>query len=110
MIKLDNKGGEPFNFNRIPLWLYPDLFEEHKNVIYRGWWFVFLYLISTLLNMLLIFGPISIFMFFGGGDGAAVALYVWLAIGTPFGICLGLLMWREFNLQSRNLKQRENNP
>lgn len=105
MIKLDNKGGEPFNFNRIPLWLYPDLFEEDKTVAYRGCWFVLLYLISTLVNTLLVFGPISIAMLFGGGNGASVALYIWLAIGSPFGIFIGILMWRDFNQQSRKLKQ-----
>ena len=107
MIKLDNKGGEPFNFNLIPVWLYPDLFEETKEVNYRGGWFVVLYLISTLLNMLFIFGPLYIYTFFTEPDRAIVALYIWLAIGIPFGVLLGLGMWRDFNLQCRKLKNTE---
>ena len=105
-MKFDRRGTEPFNLDALPVWFYPNLFEEEKEVAYRGWWFVLLYLVSILLNTLFIFGPIAVYMMIGSGlQGLTVTLAIWLAFGIPSGVLVGLAGWREFNLQKRRLQE-----
>jgi len=95
----------PFNLDAIPLWICPDLFDETKDVQYRELRIVSLYCVSMLAHELMIFGPLAIYMAFGQGNRAKGALLVWLAVGVPFGLLLGLGMWWDFH---KYVKQRQN--
>ena len=98
----------PFYPDAIPLWLHPDLFDETKKVAFRGCWFIGLYVFSILINGLIIFGPIAIYVSFGGGDGYKAAIGLWFTIFFPGGIIIGLLTWREFNSQVQKNNSAEN--
>jgi hypothetical protein len=82
--------GVPFNFDAIPMKLFPGLWDETKKVRMRGLWFILLYTFSTQIFF-------SIFMFFG------VMLLFSLIIGIPIGIVIGLDSWWDFTRKCKKL-------
>jgi hypothetical protein len=99
-MKPDNKV-PPFNLDALPLWLYPDIFDETKDIANRGGWFVFLYSLSMLLNSFFLFGAIALYMAFGGRQNILVTLAVWLAVSIPTGILIGLAVWWDYRRAAR---------
>lgn len=95
----------PFYPDVIPLWLHPDLFDETKHVRNRGWIFVSLYVLSTLLSMLIIVVPMALL---AGPEGYKVILTIWIAVCFPAGIGIGLFTWRNFNRELRKADQKKN--
>ena len=93
----------PFYPDVISLWLHPDLFDETKPVRSRGWKFVGLYVLSTLLSMLIIVIPMALL---AGTDGYKVILVIWIAVCFPAGIGIGLFTWRDFNRALRKVEQK----
>jgi hypothetical protein len=93
---IPNNRVPPFNLDAIPLWLYPKVFDTAMKVSNRGIWFVFLYLLSMLLNTLIFFGPLALYKGWGNIHGAMATIWVWLAVSIPFGILLGLAVWWDF--------------
>jgi hypothetical protein len=91
----------PFNLDALPLWLHPDIFDETKDVANRGGWFVLLYTLSMLLNSFFIFGPMALYMAFGGGNGMVVALAIWVSASVPAGILIGLAVWWDYRRAAR---------
>ena len=99
LMKPDNKF-PPFNADLIPLWLYPDLFDETKYVPNRCWKFVGLYMLSVLANGLILMGPVALY---AGSPGYKTILGFWLVIGVSGGIGVGLFTWRDFNREVKRL-------
>lgn len=97
----------PLYPDAIPLWLYPDLFDETKVVTHRGWKFVSLYALSIMLNGLIYFIPIGLYK---GAGAYQATLFVWLALTLPSGILLGLGVWRDFNRAEREANQKNESP
>jgi hypothetical protein len=91
----------PFNFDAIPLWLYPEVFDDTKEVAYRGGWFVFLYVLSAALNGLILFGPVGLYMATGNLHSVIATVAIWLAISLPGGIILGLAVWWDYTREVR---------
>ncbi len=80
-----NVTGVPYNLDLLPIWIYPDLWNETKIVRLRGLWFVFLYTLSTLVFF-------SLFMFFGAilfTRSIETMLYFALIISLPIGSIIG---------------------
>jgi hypothetical protein len=94
-----NAQGSPFNFDAIPIWLYPDVWDEHKSVKLRGFWFLFLYTLSSLTFNGFIFLPIALF----SGNWHKVFL-IWLMFGVVGGVIVGLAVWWDFTKRARKLK------
>ena len=91
----------PFNLDALPLWLYPNISDETKEVANRGGWFVLLYTLSMLFNGLVVFGPIALYMAFGGWRGMVVTLAVWVTVSVPVGIIVGLAAWWDYRRAAR---------
>lgn len=84
--------GMPYDFNAIPMWIYPDVWDETKQIRLRGLWFVVLDTISFLIF-------IAIFIFPGAlifDKSLIAAAWVWIFIGIPFGLISGLASWWDF--------------
>jgi uncharacterized integral membrane protein len=91
--------GVPFNFDAIPMKLFPGLWDETKKVRMRGLWFILLYTFSTQIFF-------SIFMFFGAilfSRSLGVMLLFSLIIGIPIGIVIGLASWWDFTRKCKKL-------
>ena len=98
-------SGVPFNFDAIPMWLYPDVWDETKRVRLRGLWFVLLYTLSFL-----VFGAVFIFfiaLIFSKPINALV--WYWLFSSFPLGGMIGLASWWDFMRRSKKLLL-ENSP
>lgn len=103
----------PFNFEAIPHWLEPELWDETKCVQHRGLKFIGLYTLSAAINSLIVFVPIFIYVGADGFKGVSVWWVIpmwWLLLSTPWGILIGLLSWWDFTRACRKLakqKQKE---
>jgi hypothetical protein len=95
-----NAPGSPFNFDFIPLLLYPDVWDETKVVKLRGLWFIFLYTLSTITFAACIFVPIAFF------KPWKTTLIIGLIFGLLFGPFLGLAVWRDFANGKRKIKSK----
>ena len=94
-----NPPGTFFNFDAIPMWLYPDVWDETKRVRLRGLWFVLLYALSLLVFF-------ALFMFFGAiifSRPIRSMLWFSLIIGVPGGAILGLSAWWDFTQRRKKL-------
>jgi hypothetical protein len=92
-------SGVPFNFDAIPMWLYPDVWDETKQIRLRGLWFVLLYALSLLVFL-------ALFMFFGAiifSRPIGPMLWFSLVIGVPGGAILGLSAWWDFTQRRKKL-------
>ena len=101
----------PFNFEAIPYWLEPDLSDETKQVSYRAFKFVALYLLSTTINFLIVFVPIFIYVGLDGFKGVSAWWVIpmwWLILSAPWGILLGLLAWLDFTRACRKRTEESN--
>lgn len=87
-----NAPGSPFNFDVIPAWLFPSLWDETKEIRLRGLWFVVLYTLS----LLIFFGVIALLLAVVFSKPVAVMARVWLFLGIPGGIIYGLATWWDF--------------
>ncbi len=85
-------SGMPYNFDTLPMWLLPSLWDEHKKVRLRGLWFVLLYTLSFLVFGALFAFPLAIIF----GKPLIATTYVWLSLCVPSGIILGFLAWWDF--------------
>jgi hypothetical protein len=88
-----NPPGIPFNFDAIPLWLKPDLWDEAKKVRCRGLLFVVLYTLSAAAFGAILFVPAGIYK---GKDMMGTTALVWLALSLPGGLVLGFASWWDF--------------
>lgn len=95
-----NPPGVPFNFDVIPLWLKPDLWDETKDVCCRGLLFIALYTISVATFAAIIFVPIA---FYKGTHAVGTTALVWLALSLPVGVLVGLAGWWDFTRASRRI-------
>lgn len=94
-----NVTGMPFNFDAIPLWLYPDVWDETKHVQLRGLWFVLLYSISFMVFF-------SAFMFVGAlifSRSIWSMLWFALIISVPGGFIVGVASWWDFTYRRKKL-------
>lgn len=87
-----NAPGTPFNFDSIPAWLLPDLWNEEKEVRFRGLLFVLLYTLSVLA----FFGLFVLLLSLVFSKPVAVMAWVWLYLGIPGGVIYGLANWSDF--------------
>jgi hypothetical protein len=92
-------SGAPFDFNALPTWLYPDVWNENKSVKLRGLWFILLYTISTLLFTALVFVPIALYL-----EAWFTPFVIWLILGFGWGPLIGLGVWWDFTKRARKLK------
>ena len=95
-----NPPGFLFDFDAIPLWLKPDLWDETKNVPYRGLLFVVLYILSVAVFFAIIFVPAGIYK---GKNMMGTTALIWLAFSCPWGLLIGLLTWWDFVRRSRKI-------
>jgi hypothetical protein len=95
-----NSPGIPFNFDAIPLWLKPDLWDETKAVRCRGLFFVALYTLSAAVFVAIIAVPVGIYK---GKHMIGTTALIWLAFSFPGGILLGLAAWWDFVRASRKI-------
>lgn len=91
---------EIFSFNAIPIWLKPDLWNQEKLVPWRGFWFVLLYLISTLV----FFGVLIFVSILLVGYSEKVLIF-FISIGCVSGVLVGLASWWDFVKAFRKLHQ-----
>jgi len=95
-----NPPGTFFNFDAIPMWIYPDVWDETKKVRFRGLWFVSLYALSFLVFF-------AMFMFLGGVIfSRSIGLMLWFAliIGVPGGAIIGVGAWWDFTRRRKKLE------
>lgn len=88
-----DRVGLPFNFDTLPLWLKPDLWDKGKNVPFRGMFFVLLYTLSFAVFAALLFVPAGIYM---GADMAITTAVVWISLSVFSGSIIGLACWWDF--------------
>lgn len=96
-------SGMPYDFNAIPMWLYPDVWDETKQVRLRGLWFVLLYSISFLAFF-------SVFMLIGAlifSRPIWSMLWFALIISVPIGGISGLASWWDFTRLHKKLLLEE---
>jgi len=106
-----NVSGVPYNFDTLPIWLFPSLWEESKTVRLRGLWFVLLYTLSSLVFGALFIFPLAIIF----GRPIITTTWVWLFLCIPCGVVLGLISWWDFarkrkKLQIEGIQQCQNEP
>jgi hypothetical protein len=89
-----NNSFPPFDFDAVPMWLEPRLWNENIDLKLRWLRFLVLYTISTLVNMLLVFGPVAVFL---GTKDLLITSCLWLITSLPGGLILGLCAWRDFS-------------
>lgn len=87
-----NAPGSPFNFDALAMWVYPDVWDETKNVKWRGLWFVGLYTLSVLIFFGLFLALITLFF----SKPLSIMILVWLILGVPSGIVYGLATWWDY--------------
>ena len=92
-------SGVPFNFNAIPMWLYPDVWDETKQMRLRGLWFVLLYSLSALIFTCVV--AISLALIFS--KPMKVMAVVGLFFGGLGGIVIGLSAWWDFTRRRKKL-------
>jgi hypothetical protein len=85
-------SGTPFNFDAIPMWLYPDVWDEAQQVRLRGLWFVLLYVLSTLFFTEVIALILALVF-----SKSIVVMAVWgVGFGILGGVLIGLSAWFDF--------------
>lgn len=92
-------SGVPFNFDAIPMWLYPDVWDETKQVRLRGLWFVLLYTLSALIFT----GVVAIFLALIFSKSMTVMAIGGLFFGGLGGIVIGLSAWWDFTHRRKKL-------
>ena len=99
-MKLDpDVSGVPYNVDKLPMWLYPGLWDETKRIPLRGLWFVLLYALSFQVFF-------SLFMFVGAivfSRPIGSMLWFSLLIGVPVGGVIGLASWWDFTRRRKKL-------
>ena len=95
-----NSPGVPFNFDAIPLWLKPNLWDETKMVRCRGMLFIALYTLSFSAFMAILAIPVGIYK---GVNETATTVLVWIAVSFPGGVMLGLAAWWDFTRARRRI-------
>jgi hypothetical protein len=93
-------SGVPFNFDTIPLWLYPDIWDETKQVRCRGLWFVVLYMLSVMVFFAIV--GIAASLIFAVRTIPAMLMFAFFAGGLG-GVLFGLSEWRDFVVRRREL-------
>lgn len=94
--------GMPFNFDAIPMWLYPDVWDETKQVRLRGLWFVLLYALSYLVffSTLMIIGALIF--------SRPIWSMLWFSlISVSAGSLMGLASWWDFTRRRKKLLLEE---
>ena len=102
-----NYPGSIFNFDAIPVWIQPDLWDETKTLRFRGLWFVLLYALSMATFSALIFVPIGIYFAYSGSNDPKVTLVLWLVTTVVLGSLLGLATWWDFARKCRETKKTD---
>lgn len=95
-------SGVPFNSHAIPLWLYPDLWDETKRVRFRWLWFMLLYILS----LLVFFGLASILLSLIFSRSIGLMLWFALIISLPIGGIIGLVNWWDFTRRRKKLGEQ----
>lgn len=93
-----SEPGSVFNLHALPLWLKHDLWDERKEVPFRGFLFITLYVISSAVFIGILFFPASLII--GGGSLGTISL-IWLMASAFFGVPMGLACWWELELAKR---------
>lgn len=94
-----NVPGSPFDFDAIPVWIFPSLWDETKIVRFRGLWFVLLYTMSVLIYSALFMTVIGLIF------SRPTSLVLWFSqyIGLPTGVIYGFATWMDFIRQRKKL-------
>jgi hypothetical protein len=100
-MKPPKNPGLPFNFDTIPLWLKPDLWDESSSVRFRGLFFVVLYTISMGAFDAIILIPVWIYK---GAEAGGVTIAVWFCLTIVAGVPIGLGCWWDFIRECRKLQ------
>ncbi len=92
------------NFDAIPMWIYPDVWDENKPVKFRGLCFILLYTLSFSVFANLLFLPVGLYH---GKLNAAI----WIAatFGAITGVLGGVAAWYDFSKCVSKLKAAEKN-
>jgi lysylphosphatidylglycerol synthetase-like protein (DUF2156 family) len=88
-----NVPGVPYNFDAIPVLLKPDLWDETKNIRFRGLLFVLLYTLLAAAFVAILAVPVG---FYKGRDAAGVTALIWLVLSLCLGIPYALAVWWDF--------------
>lgn len=99
-----NYPGSVFNFDAIPYWVKPELWDREKSVHCRGLQFVLLYILSTALFVTFFAIPIGIYL---GIEHVQVTVGIWLALTLISGTLIGLGVWWDFIRECRKLALQE---
>lgn len=92
-------SGVPYNVDTLPMWIYPNLWDETKRIRLRVLWFVLLYIASFQVF-------ISLFMFIGAivfSRSIGPMLWYSLMLGIPVGGVIGLASWWDFSRRSKKI-------
>lgn len=92
-------SGVPYNFDTLPMWLLPSLWDETKQIRLRGLWFVLLYTLSTLVFGALFIFPLALIF----SRPIVVMAWGWIFLCVPFGIINGLASWWDFTRRRKKL-------
>lgn len=92
-------SGMPYNFDKLPLWLFPSLWDETKQVRLRGLWFMLLYALSleVFLGMFAFFGAIIF------SRPISSMLWFTLIFSILGGSIIGLFNWLDFTRRRQKL-------
>ncbi len=85
-------SGVPYNFDVIPNWILPEMYDKKKAMPFRGLWFVLLYALSTTIFGGLLFIPLALF-----SGKWAVPLVLWSIFGFGGGALIGFAKWWDFS-------------
>lgn len=97
-------SGVPYDFNKLPMWLYPDVWDETKHVRLRGLWFVLLYTLSGIL----FFGLVAFVLALISPKPLALMLWFSLIFSVPIGSIMGLAAWWDFTRRHKKLLAEKN--
>lgn len=99
--------GMPYNFDALPLLILPDLWNEEKNVPWRGAWLVLLYTLSVFVFGIFAFIPIGLYCVLGRSNMSSIAA-LWFGFHFIGGILMGFAVWHDFVRARRKLRAQEN--
>ncbi|WP_143694801.1 hypothetical protein [Variovorax sp. JS1663] len=96
-----NPPGTPFSFDRVAIWLFPDLWNEKKEIRYRGLWFVMCYTLSMLIFFAIVIIPGALIF----SITLPVAFLIVGVAGALFGMIAGFCAWWDFCRRRRAIEQ-----
>lgn len=94
-----NAPGSPFDFDVIPIWICPGLWDETKEIHLRGFLFVVLYTLSVVVFFAICMVVIVLLF------SRPIGLVLWFSqfIALPLGVIYGLATWWDFTRRKKLL-------